>query len=180
MELLKDGINIIPASQVQKMGGVREILEGTKSIHDYTINGKCSGCGSCCSNRLHFTRNEIITIRNYIHRNNIPEQKHTCALMVGDVIDMVCPFFDTGSHICTIYPVRPIICQKFICSKEGQQEAVMGVLEDLGIEEILTGSYESYDVRSLFYGDKKDYLPPVPRKIHWKQERTRHHKKKRK
>ena len=81
-------------------------------VKDNTVDGKCIGCGECCSNMLPLSQNEINRIRAYIKKHNIKEQRHN--FMMG--IDMTCPFRDDGNKVCTIYPVRPDICREFVCN----------------------------------------------------------------
>ena len=87
--------------------------------YDCTINGKCSGCGDCCSNRLPLSQKEINQFKVYMKKHNIVEQKHGLLVLATESIDMTCPFMDTNSkdHKCTIYPVRPQICREYMCNK---------------------------------------------------------------
>lgn len=87
------------------------------NIYNYTVNGKCSSCGNCCSNILPMSRKEIDTIKKYIKKNGIAESKHLLPV-IGKNYDMTCPFRDNTKKICTIYPVRPEICRQFICDNE--------------------------------------------------------------
>ena len=85
------------------------------TITNLTDNGKCTGCGECCSNRLPMSQPEINKIKTYIKKHNIKECKNLRipeAMIVG-----ACPFLDVNkpNNKCTIYEVRPRICQKFIC-----------------------------------------------------------------
>ena len=57
-------------------------------VTDFTVEGKCSNCGKCCSNTLPLSAGEVKTIKNYIKKHNIKEQRHN--YMVGT--DMTCPF----------------------------------------------------------------------------------------
>ena len=46
---------------------VRQIVQDMKDgTYNMTNNGKCTGCGKCCSNYLPMTASEISTIKNYI------------------------------------------------------------------------------------------------------------------
>lgn len=81
-------------------------------VTDNTIDGKCIGCGECCSNMLPLSQNEISRIKAYIKKHNIKEQRHN--FMTG--IDMTCPFRDEANKKCAVYPVRPDICREFICN----------------------------------------------------------------
>lgn len=81
-------------------------------VTDFTIEGKCSNCGKCCSNALPLSAGEIKIIKNYIKKHNIKEQRHN--YMVG--ADMTCPFRDEVNKKCLIYRVRPQICKQFMCN----------------------------------------------------------------
>lgn len=81
-------------------------------INDNTCNGRCSNCGSCCSDMLPISDNEIIRIRKYIRKHNIKEYRHNGRMGA----DLTCPFRDEQKKVCTIYPVRPEICQTFMCN----------------------------------------------------------------
>ena len=43
-------------------------------VFDYTVAGHCSNCGSCCSNILPISPQEILRIKLYIKKNQIKEQ----------------------------------------------------------------------------------------------------------
>ena len=85
--------------------------------YDQTINGKCSECGDCCSNRLPLSNQEIKVIKDYIKEHNIVEQKHGVCVLSRPTIDLTCPFLDNSvkTHKCTIYPVRPQVCKEYKC-----------------------------------------------------------------
>lgn len=98
------------------------MAERAKSIYDvvfgqtdFTKNGKCSNCGSCCSDLLPLTRKEVETIKRYIKEHNIVEQKNF-PVVAQNFMDMTCPFRDEKNKVCTIYEVRPSICKAFLCS----------------------------------------------------------------
>ena len=100
-----------------KTADIEEMLEEfSNGTYDLTNNGKCTGCGSCCSNVLPMTENEISTIRKYIKKHNIKEHRHNLPT-VEPTIDMTCPFLDDSKKCdkCDIYAVRPRICRDFIC-----------------------------------------------------------------
>jgi hypothetical protein len=86
--------------------------------YDFTKDGKCIGCGNCCSAYLPLTDKEITAIRRYIKANNIKECVHTrCAPLAKPTIDLTCPFLDDSKSDkkCTIYPARGKVCKDFIC-----------------------------------------------------------------
>lgn len=113
-------------------------------VYNKTDNGRCTGCGSCCSNLLPMTDKEIRIIRQYIKRHHIKECKHGM-LLAKPALDMTCPFLDTSKSTekCTIYSVRPAICKCFICSEPH------GTLKH---KELLQGIRKPVDVRQTFYG----------------------------
>lgn len=88
-------------------------------VYDFTKNGKCVGCGNCCSNLLPLTDKEIRDIKKYVEKHHIKKQEHRLFVLAHDQVDMVCPFLDDSktTNKCTIYEVRPFICRDFICSK---------------------------------------------------------------
>jgi hypothetical protein len=81
-------------------------------VTDFTVEGKCSNCGKCCSNALPLSAGEVKTIKKYIKKHNIKEQRHN--YRVGT--DMTCPFRDEVNRKCLIYDVRPQICKQFVCN----------------------------------------------------------------
>lgn len=89
------------------------------TVHNYCVNGKCSGCGACCSNTLPISDDEVLRIKRYMKLHHITEQtRHFNVLANPVAIDLTCPFMknDKTCEKCTIYEVRPAICRKFICN----------------------------------------------------------------
>lgn len=80
-------------------------------ITDFTKNGKCSGCGNCCSDLLPVTDKELEVIKEYVKQHKIKSQ----VPKVINGIYLMCPF--RNSTGCVIYEVRPQICRSFICNK---------------------------------------------------------------
>ena len=81
-------------------------------VTDFTVEGKCSNCGKCCSNTLPLSAGEVKTIKKYIKKHNIKEQRHN--YRVGT--DMTCPFRDESNRKYLIYSIRPQICKQFVCN----------------------------------------------------------------
>ena len=99
-----------------KLGSIEEIIADMKAgVMDFTVDGKCSGCGQCCSNYLPVGKHEVENIRRYIKKHGIKEIKRFGPQR--DMIDMVCPFRSDIEGKCLIYPVRPAICRDFQCDK---------------------------------------------------------------
>lgn len=102
---------------------IQEIIQETirdmeNGIYDFTDNGKCVGCGACCSNYLPLSSKEVKEIHRYIKKHHITEKKHN-APTTSPIFDMTCPFLDESKSCekCSIYPVRPQICRDFKCDK---------------------------------------------------------------
>lgn len=82
---------------------------------DNTVAGECSGCGKCCQAILPISSKEIQRIKSYIGKNKIkPFNRHT--LWDKKFIN-ICPFLNPENNRCLIYPVRPEVCNRFICSQ---------------------------------------------------------------
>jgi Fe-S-cluster containining protein len=111
-------------------------------VYNYTKDGKCSGCGNCCTNIMPLSEKEIRLIRKYIKENKIKEHKRV-APTVKPTIDMTCPFRDNINGICTIYKVRPMICKKFICDSEKRAKIARDLYKQTRM---------IVDVRATFYG----------------------------
>ena len=43
------------------------------NIYNFTKDGECTGCGSCCSNLIPMNGKEIKEIRRYIRKHDIKE-----------------------------------------------------------------------------------------------------------
>ena len=128
------------------MPDVISLLEAVKrdmddNIYNFTKDGKCSGCGGCCSNLLPMSQKEVDAIHRYIRRHHIKECKHLLPVATP-ALDMTCPFRDNDEKICTIYEVRPEICKQFICDNE--QRAKHN-------RKLLGQTRNVVDVRSEFY-----------------------------
>ena len=114
------------------------------TITDFTIDGKCSGCGECCSNMLPMSADEVRQIKTYIKKHNIKEQRHN--FLQG--IDMTCPFRDELNRKCLVYEVRPAICREFVCNHT--------------IEDIMKAQLDIHKInrvvfmRNEFFGSKED------------------------
>lgn len=77
-----------------------------------TNNGYCSKCGECCTPFIPITRKEYKRIKKYIDENNIKPTN----IREGNNVYIKCTFYDRENKRCNIYPVRPEVCKKFMCS----------------------------------------------------------------
>ena len=84
------------------------------------VNGKCSGCGECCTDLLPLTDAELKRLKDYAKRHNLRENRHSC-FWDKNATDLTCPFLNKDTSKCDVYPIRPVICREFICSKEYEQ-----------------------------------------------------------
>lgn len=93
---------------------------------DNCIDGECSRCGSCCTNFLALSDAEIHRIKRFIAANNIKPCSHGfLAPLTEQPVDMVCPFRDEEKKICTIYEVRPAICEGYQCNRTPDECAMV-------------------------------------------------------
>lgn len=101
-------------------GSLKDVIDSYKAgTIDLTDNGKCKGCGQCCSNILPLSEREIKEINRYIHTHGIKEQRHRMPFANPILYDLTCPFLDIGKKLkCTIYEVRPEICKAFVCNRK--------------------------------------------------------------
>ncbi len=101
------------------IGTFEDLLKAERDgVTDFTLDGKCSGCGQCCSDLLPVSRAEIERIHRYVKAHNIKEHHHN-VVAVG--LDFTCPFRDNVKRVCAIYSVRPGICRAFKCDYDPRQ-----------------------------------------------------------
>lgn len=118
-------------------------------VNDYTKDGKCTGCGQCCSNFLPLSTKEVKEIWRYVEKHHIRECRHF-APTAKPIDDWTCPFLDDTrrSDKCTIYEVRPEICREFQCNRDPQE---MGWNKDL-----LWRKRTPVNMREMFFGGGAD------------------------
>ena len=132
-----------------KVETLKEAYEDMKNgVYDFTKDGKCSGCGNCCSNLLPMTKKEIKRIKRYIREHKIKEQK-VLAVYANPLVDLTCPFMrkDVAKDRCMIYPVKPEICTFFKCDNEKNGKHYDGNREGMML----------VNVREVFFGEEKVY-----------------------
>lgn len=129
------------------VGGLSDVVRAMEDgTYNFCKNGKCIGCGSCCTNALPMTKQEVDKIKAYIKKNGIREQKHMIPTNVPIIVDMTCPFMKNyGRERCVIYEVRPRICKEFICDPEQRKVP----------DKNFTSRTKVYDVRETFFGEQK-------------------------
>lgn len=128
------------------IGTLNEVIRDMESgVFDYTKDGKCVGCGKCCSAILPLSIQEIQNIKQYIKQHHIKDQKHIPPTR-EPVFDLTCPFLNENgtNQKCMIYPVRGEICKSFICSNPH------GAREN---PKLLNEKYYIIDMRKTFFGE---------------------------
>ena len=129
-------------------GTFQNMIDDFKSgIYNFCKDGKCSECGNCCSRHLALSQKEINTIRAYIKRHGIVQQKHAMYMYRDPVMDMTCPFLNDAlpNHKCTIYEVRPLICREFRCDKWSEIDTK---------SKLYKSDLHPCDVTEVFFGNK--------------------------
>lgn len=107
-------VNVTMRGELGEM--LKEAVKARESGEcDFTVGGKCTQCGSCCSNMLPVTIGELKAIKAYVKRHRIKQNEKRGG---EDDVDLKCPFLDESKEKekCMIYPVRPMICKKYMCN----------------------------------------------------------------
>lgn len=84
------------------------------------VGGKCTHCGECCADMLPLTKGELEILKRYAKKHNLKEHRQA-PFWDPKATDLTCPFRNQQTQQtqrCDVYPVRPLICKTFICSKE--------------------------------------------------------------
>lgn len=133
---------------MNKLKPIAEMIADMESgVFDFTVDGKCSGCGQCCSNYLPVGQSEVDKIRRYIKKHGVREV--TRVSPHKDLVDMVCPFRSDVEGKCLIYPVRPAICKDFRCDKPRKK-----IVAD---KAKYHGKYSVVNMRHEFFGHETGY-----------------------
>mgnify|MGYP002460472757 FL=1 len=129
---------------------VQGYLDSDKQgVTNYTVDGHCSCCGECCKDILPIDFVELNKIKKFVKSNRIKQQDHH---LLPNTVDMTCPFLniDGETRKCVIYPVRPKICQQFLCSKHQEE------LTELSKSREKAGRLMS--LRKEIYGDEDNLM----------------------
>ena len=90
-----------------------------KMFETNCVNGKCVGCGNCCTELLPMTLKEVETIRKYVKEHKIKPYSEIFFEYNGvPSMNLMCPFRDLDTKTCRIYEVRPNICRQFKCNQD--------------------------------------------------------------
>lgn len=98
------------------IGTIKQMIKDMEhGVYDFTKDGKCSSCGSCCSRYLPLSSKELKEIKRYVKKYHIKPQKHF-APTIEPTLDFTCPLRNDAERKCMCYEVRPQICRSFLCS----------------------------------------------------------------
>ena len=99
------------------IGTIEQMIKDMEhGVYDFTVNGKCSQCGACCSSLLPITSKELSDLKKYVRSHHIKPIKHFAPTIVP-MPDLTCPFRSDEEKKCLVYEVRPEICREFQCNK---------------------------------------------------------------
>lgn len=77
---------------------------------------KCSNCGNCCVDLLPVTKGELDRLYHYAKKHGLKEHRQA-PFWDPKATDLTCPFRNSHTKQCEVYPVRPLICRSFTCAK---------------------------------------------------------------
>ena len=72
------------------IGTIEQMIKDMEhGVYDFTKDGKCSSCGSCCSNYLPLSSKELKEIKRYVKKAYIQpkEQIHLATALMHDMAD---------------------------------------------------------------------------------------------
>lgn len=98
-----------------RYGKISDLAKEDLYAH-HCVDGKCSGCGDCCTDLLPLTDAELERLKKYANDHGLKEHRHNL-FWDKKAIDLTCPFRNNETKQCDVYAVRPQICREFICSK---------------------------------------------------------------
>lgn len=89
------------------------------NLNNYCKKGQCSRCGSCCTEMLPLTEDEVKLIRAYVKENNTEIVSPFIYNSEGELrtFSTLCPFYEPIKQKCLVYQVRPGICRTFKCDR---------------------------------------------------------------
>jgi hypothetical protein len=112
-------------------------------VTDYTINGKCSCCGNCCSDLLVLTETEISKIKKLVEKEGIKPVLH-------EKNNFSCPFLNLENR-CNIYEKRPWICRSYLCRNTSEL-----ILKSVKFIRKNAGKWRNISMRHEFFGDERN------------------------
>ena len=110
----------------------------------------CQGCELCCAERAPLTAVDIMNIKKHLNAADelLQQTLDRMAYIVvnGPAVDITlrrgederCIFLSRKNRLCTIYSVRPLVCQTFICCPASAKAAKLReVIVNCGEDELV-------------------------------------------
>lgn len=107
----------------QERVSAKDLRERAEVLSVFQKHHECSRCGRCCveSDPIGVLGSEVLNIARHLgltaaeFRAKYISGRIGSWLLINKVEGAPCPFLDgePGSYRCTIYPVRPYVCQAF-------------------------------------------------------------------
>ncbi len=127
--------------------------------------GRCFGCPLCCAERAPLTYIDVLRLKSYTgFSGDLGQFLDRAAFIVanGRAVDIVlrrredgfCLFLDEKSFLCTVYPVRPLVCQTYICGPLSRRAAKL--------KELVVNAGEDELVRCWLTEACREGKRPVP------------------
>ncbi|MGL5717880.1 YkgJ family cysteine cluster protein [Cetobacterium sp.] len=94
----------------------KDMLSGREMVVLCDKNGNCNGCKDCCTLMTSILKKEFDFLKKKVSKKHLRQyvkNQLTIQNQGKDGIDISCFFHIDGK--CSIYNVRPIICKKFHC-----------------------------------------------------------------
>lgn len=131
------------------IGTLQQVVDDMeKGVYNFCKDGKCIGCGKCCSSLLPLSKKEIKEIKRYMVKHNIKEHTHNMPMEID--FDVTCPFLDDSKECnkCDIYEVRPAICRVFQCNQPPSKVQAN--------KHLFWRDRKGYDMREVFFERSKN------------------------
>ncbi|SMB98158.1 Putative zinc-or iron-chelating domain-containing protein [Thermanaeromonas toyohensis ToBE] len=105
-------------------------VEGFELYRAFRPGGSCYGCPHCCRDRLPLTLADVFLLRQGLKAltgRDMPLRevlsKYCQVRKIGPAWDITlstdaegyCIFLTPGSHLCRLYPYRPLVCRTYYC-----------------------------------------------------------------
>ena len=97
-------------------GSIHDVPPGDTTYENHCVDGKCSNCGNCCVDLLPVTKGELDKLYHYAKKHGLKEHRQA-PFWDPKATDLTCPFRNSHTKQCEVYPVRPLICRSFTCAK---------------------------------------------------------------
>jgi len=139
------------------------VLDYLFAVDDFIVNApverarnqwssSCYGCFACCQERVPLTSIDYEQIFRY---HTIRAEKHTwrrcldiisLITVVGRQVDItlrldrsgMCIFLDRNRGLCTIYPIRPLVCRMYVCTPLSKNAAdLRELVVNMGEDELV-------------------------------------------